>query len=40
MISIEVLKYVAVAWAIEAIVALVLLSWCRFCDRKFSRKLK
>lgn len=40
MIPLDVLRCVAVVWGIEAIVTIVLLSWCGFCDRKFSKKLK
>lgn len=36
----EPLLAVTIAWGIELGVTFTLLSWCRFCDRKYSKRTK
>ena len=36
----EYLKYVLIVYGIEGTITLALLFWIRFCDRKYSRRIK
>ena len=36
----EPLRFILIVYGIEAIVVVALISWCRYCERKYGREKK